>query len=98
MKKNVQDLHKEYNKFQDILRLQLVHVYNKKIKQWEFNGYRCRHCDTLLQYASSITKHPDTCRVLNKVYKIKREEPLAIMTTDHKIWEPITDKLKKDSS
>ena len=88
--KNVQALHDQYNRYNDILKLQLVHKYNPK-KGWEFQGYRCRHCDTLLLYPSTIKKHPTTCKELNKTYKKEKEQPKAILTKDHKIWKPIAE-------
>ena len=89
MTKNVQELHKEYNKYSDILKLQLVHRYDSKLKVWEFQGYRCRHCDTVLQYATTIQKHPITCKELNKTTKRVITEPIAILTVDNKIWKPL---------
>ncbi len=89
MTKNVQELHKEYDKYSDILKLQLVHQYNTKTKEWVFQGYRCRHCDIVLQYATSIQKHPTTCRELNKTTKREISEPIAILTKDNKIWKPL---------
>jgi hypothetical protein len=89
MKKHVQELHKENDKYNDVLKLQLVHKYDPKLKSWEFQGYRCKYCDQLLMYPNSINKHPTTCRELNKVLKRVVDEPKAILTKDNKVWKPL---------
>lgn len=90
MKKHVQELHNQYDKFGKIIRLQLVHKYDTKQKTWEFHGYRCSYCDTVLMYPSTIQKHPNTCRVLNKTNTrtYGADSPELVITTDRKVWEP----------
>ena len=88
MKSTVQDLHKQHNQYEDVVRLYLIHQYDKKSKTWKFNGYQCIHCGSNMKYATSIEKHPQLCKELNKVLTRVKEHP-NIMLEDRKTpWIP----------
>jgi hypothetical protein len=40
-------------------------------KEWKFAGYRCAHCDSGFKFVSSLLKHENTCKVLNKLKDVK---------------------------
>lgn len=91
MKKTVQDLHKQYNQFDDKLKLYLVHQFDTKTKSWKFNGYQCIHCGSNMKYISSIDKHPELCRELNKTTKrsYNNDEYEKVLTVDGSEWSPL---------
>lgn len=90
MKKTVQDLHKQYNRFEDKLKLTLVHQFDKKLKVWKFNGYRCIHCGSNFKYASSIEKHPELCKQLNKTTRNYGDvDSQLVITKTGKKWDPL---------
>lgn len=99
MKNNVQDLHKQYDKFDDIIKLNLVHQFDPKTKTWKFNGYQCRYCGSSMKYLSSIEKHPTLCKELNST-KTKHGtiDSDLIITTEGKKWNPLYEQYVKRSN
>ena len=89
MKQTIQDLHKQYNLFDDNIKLYLIHQYDKKSKTWKFNGYQCIHCGSNMKYASSIEKHPSLCKELNKVLTRVKEEPNIMLADRVTPWVPL---------
>lgn len=91
MKTTVQDLHKQYNKYDEITKLNLVHQYDTKTKTWKFSGYQCIHCGSSMKYASSIEKHPSLCKELNKTTKrsYNSDEYEKVLTVEGKEWSPL---------
>ena len=91
MKTTVQDLHRQYNKYDDITKLNLVHQYDTKTKTWKFSGYQCRYCGSSMKYLSSIEKHPSLCKELNKVPIYAKDTYEKIVTTDGTEWKPLVE-------
>ena len=89
MKQTVQDLHKQYNLFDEHIKLYLVHQFDRKTKGWKFNGYQCFYCGSKMQYATSIEKHPSLCRELNKVAVRVKEEPNIMLADRVTPWAPL---------
>jgi hypothetical protein len=91
MKTTVQDLHKQYNQFEDKLKLYLVHQFDTKTKSWKFSGYQCVHCGSNMKYVSSIDKHPSLCKELNKTTKrsYNTDEYEKVLTVDGNEWSPV---------
>lgn len=95
MKLTVQDLHKQHNLFDEHIKLYLVHQFDIKSKGWKFNGYQCFHCGSKMKYLSSIEKHPQLCKELNKVLSRVKEMP-NIMLADRKTqWDPLYEQYSK---
>ena len=88
MKVTVQELHKQYDLF-DNIKLYLVHQYDKKSKTWQFNHYQCTHCGNNMKYATSITKHPQVCKELNKVLTRTKEQPNIMLADRVTPWTPL---------
>ena len=95
MKSTVQDLHRQYNQYDEVVKLYLIHQFDKKSKTWKFSGYQCIHCGSNMKYASSIEKHPSLCKELNKVLTRVKEEPHAMLTKDGGIWNPLYEQYSK---
>jgi hypothetical protein len=95
MKSTVQELHKQYNQYEGVARLYLIHQFDKKSKTWQFNHYQCIHCGNNMKYASSITKHPQVCKQLNKVLTRVKEEPDIILTKGRTLWNPLYEQYSK---
>lgn len=95
MKSTVQDLHRQYNQYDEVVKLYLIHQFDKKSKTWKFSGYQCIHCGSNMKYASSIEKHPSLCKELNKVLTRTKEEPHAMLTKDGGIWNPLYEQYGK---
>ena len=89
MKNKVQELHNQYNIYDEDIDLYLIHEYDRKKKSWSFSGYQCRHCGSGMKYASSIEKHPELCKVLNKKVIRAKEDPNIMLTTQRTQWEPL---------
>ena len=97
MKSTVQDLHRQYNQYDEVVKLYLIHQFDKKSKTWKFSGYQCIHCGSNMKYASSIEKHPQLCRELNKVTTRVKEEPDIVLTTQRTEWSPLYEQYGKRS-
>jgi len=95
MKSTVQDLHRQYNQYEDSVKLYLIHQFDKKSKTWKFTGYQCIHCGSNMKYASSIEKHPQLCRELNKVATRVKEEPAIVLTKQRTPWSPLYEQYSK---
>lgn len=95
MKSTVQDLHKQYNQYDNSVKLYLIHQFDKKSKTWKFTGYQCIHCGSNMKYASSIEKHPLLCRELNKVTVRVKEEPNIVLTKQRTEWNPLYEQYSK---
>jgi hypothetical protein len=95
MKKTVQDLHKQYNQFDEHIKLYLIHQYDRKSKTWKFNGYQCIHCGSNFQYATSIEKHPGLCKELNKVLTRVKEKPNIMLSDRVTPWSPLYEQYSK---
>lgn len=95
MKSTVQDLHRQYNQYEEVVKLYLIHQFDKKAKTWKFSGYQCIHCGSNMKYASSIEKHPSLCKELNKVLSRVKDEPKAMLTKDGGIWNPLYERYSK---
>ena len=66
-KQTPKQIHKQYDVFGDDIKVNINHQYVKAPKEWKFAGYRCSHCDKGFKFVSSISKHENTCKVLNKL-------------------------------
>jgi hypothetical protein len=95
MKSTVQDLHRQYNQYNDTIKLYLIHQFDPKIKTWKFTGYQCIHCGSNMKYASSIEKHPQLCKELNKVLTRVKEDPEITLTKDRTLWSPLYEQYSK---
>lgn len=95
MKSTVQDLHRQYNQYDEVVKLYLIHQFDKKSKTWKFSGYQCIHCGSNMKYASSIEKHPSLCKELNKVLTRVKEEPDIILTKGRTPWSPLYEQYSK---
>jgi hypothetical protein len=59
--------------FGDDVKITINHQYMKLPKEWKFAGYRCAHCDSGFKFVSSLLKHENNCKVLNKLKKEKTD-------------------------
>jgi hypothetical protein len=66
-KQTPKQIHKQYDVFGDDIKVNINHQYVKAPKEWKFAGYRCSHCNKGFKFVSSISKHENTCKVLNKL-------------------------------
>ena len=66
-KQTPKQIHKQYDVFGDDIKININHQYVKAPKDWTFAGSRCSHCDKGFKFVSSISKHENTCKVLNKL-------------------------------
>ena len=66
-KQTPRQIHKQYDVFGDKLDISINHQYMQAVDAWKFAGFRCRHCDSGFKFVSSMTKHENTCKVLNKL-------------------------------
>jgi hypothetical protein len=69
MKYNPRQLHLQHNKFDTDIKVSIIIKYIKTLKEWEFSAWKCQHCGTALKFASTVVKHPNTCKQLNTVKK-----------------------------
>jgi len=96
MKKTVRDLHEQYNQTDNKIKLNLVHKFDNKSRLWKFDGYRCGYCGSTFKYLSTIEKHPDTCRNINKNTRpygeVNNEQ---IIDTSGKKWNPLYQQYSK---
>ena len=65
MKYNPRQLHLQHNKFPSDINISVIQKYNVKLNEWEFAAWKCQHCSTALKFASTVVKHPNTCKELN---------------------------------
>ena len=65
-KQTPKQIHKQYDVFGDDIKVNINHQYVKAPKEWKFAGYRCSHCDKGFKFVSSVSKHENSCKVLNK--------------------------------
>jgi hypothetical protein len=70
-KQTPRQIHKQYDVLGDDLKITINHQYMKLPKEWKFAGYRCAHCDSGFKFVSSLLKHENTCKVLNKLKDVK---------------------------
>ena len=66
-KQTPRDIHKQYNVFGDSIKVHITHQYVRITNHWKFSGYRCSHCDNGFKFVSSLLKHENNCKVLNKL-------------------------------
>jgi hypothetical protein len=69
MKYNPRQLHLQHNTFNADIKVSVIQKYNVKLREWEFASWKCQHCGTALKFASTITKHQNSCKQLNTVKK-----------------------------
>lgn len=97
MKTTVQDLHKQYNQYDDTIKLYLIHQFDRKSKTWKFSSYQCVYCGSNMKYESSIVKHPQLCKELNK--NTTRTNGVVdnerIITTNRTKWNPLYEQYAK---
>lgn len=74
MKQTPKQIHSQYDKFDDTVKVSINHQYMKQVEAWKFAGYRCRYCDNGFKFASSMSKHKKTCKVLNKLKDINNAD------------------------
>ena len=65
MKYNPRQLHLQHNIFPDEIKVSVITKYSRTTNSWEFASWKCQHCGTALKFASTITKHQNTCKELN---------------------------------
>jgi hypothetical protein len=66
-KQTPKQIHKQYDVFGDDIKVNINHQYVKAPKEWKFVGYRCSHCDSGFKFVSSLLKHKNNCKVLNRI-------------------------------
>ena len=69
MKYNPRQLHLQHNKFPSDINISVIQKYNVKLNEWEFATWKCLNCYTTLKFASTVVKHPKSCKELNTVKK-----------------------------
>lgn len=69
MKYNPRQLHLQHNIFDNNIKVSVIQKYNVKLNEWEFATWKCLNCNTTLKFASTITKHQNTCKELNTIKK-----------------------------
>ena len=78
MKYNPRQLHLQHNIFGIEHKVSVILKYDKKINEWQFASWKCQHCDTSLKFASTIAKHPNSCKQLN-TNKKEKEMPIQVL-------------------
>ena len=90
--KQIEELHKKYNKYPEYKNFYLSYAYNNIEQQWQFRGYRCTKCDRILQRnVNGVPKHQQTCKEINKtkVYKTVEIDPTAtVLDVYGNSWHP----------
>lgn len=84
---NVQKIY-ETHKLEQKPTYYVVSTYDRKAKQWKFNGYRCNCCEQTLRTEYLATKH----KCLPAKVKTKNEtflETNKIKTVTGQRWKPI---------
>jgi hypothetical protein len=82
MKYNPRQLHLQYNLPDTLLKISIIIKYDKKLNEWQFSAFKCRHCNTALKFQNTIAKHYNTCKQLNSSYKKKKEKTDANTNID----------------
>ena len=78
MKYNPRQLHLQHNIFDNEHKVSVILKYDKKLNEWQFASWKCQHCDTSLKFASTIAKHPNSCKQLN-TNKKEKEMPIQVL-------------------
>ena len=66
-KQTPQQIHKQYEVVDDSYRVAISQKYVKVSEEWKFHGYVCIACDNGFKFESSLAKHKNNCKVLNKL-------------------------------
>ena len=66
-KQTPKQIHQQYDISNETFPVAISQKYVKVSDEWKFNGYVCIACDNGFKFESSLTKHKNTCKVLNKL-------------------------------
>jgi phage FluMu protein Com len=86
MKYNPRQLHLQYNTFNTDIKISVITKFDKKLSEWQFATWKCQYCDTTLKFASTVVKHPNSCKELNSIKKEKEMPIQTIMVKGMKMY------------
>ncbi len=66
-KQTPKQIHQQYEMADSSYRVAISQKYVKVSDEWKFNGYVCIACDNGFKFQSSLLKHKNNCKVLNKL-------------------------------
>ena len=70
-KQTPKQIHQQYEMPDDSFRVAITQQYVRVSESWKFNGYVCIACDNGFKFESSLAKHKNNCKVLNKLKDTK---------------------------
>lgn len=63
--------------------------YNREIKDWEFKGYKCVHCDQVFKHNPSTGKHMNSCKGVSRKRPKDEDEMPLIISVKRELWKPL---------
>lgn len=90
MKKTLQELHTENNKYPDHPLFYITYAYDKKNKEFKFIGYHCTKCGKVLKQKNSVPRHQQNCRLINTNPKHRHDditEDTKILNKNGDVWQ-----------
>lgn len=66
-KQTPKQIHQQYDISNETFPVAISQKYIKVDEQWKFHGYVCIACDNGFKFQSSLLKHKNNCKVLNKL-------------------------------
>ena len=66
-KQTPKQIHQQYKIVDDEFRVGISQKYIKVAEEWKFAGYICIACNNGFKYESTLTKHKNNCKVLNRI-------------------------------
>ena len=82
MKYNPRQLHLQYDLPDTLLKIAIIIKYDTKFREWQFNAFKCRHCNTALKHQNTLAKHYNTCKQLNSNNKKKEKQDANTNSND----------------
>ena len=86
--KSLEELHKQYNIYEDKKFIYLNYQFDNKTQDWKFVGYKCSMCGKLFKKHYAINTHEESCRPIRPDLKKDRIEGEIVDVKGNK-WKPI---------
>jgi hypothetical protein len=79
-KPTIQSLHTNHYHFDDSSIMLIIQQFDKTIKQWKFQSYRCKLCDSSFKTLMTASKHHTVCKQINTIKKREVFMPIQVVT------------------